>query len=133
MLFADKLLTEAKIQNEESQIGINWYSIFYNFFCLYPTIEIMVLLCVLKLNQVPVQSLILYQPYLFYHICKILAYKKHHPPALLDDVWRLEKIGKDGVFHKRLADCNISTVQDFLRKLVIDPDGLRNVRSIDYS
>lgn len=64
---------------------------------------------------------------------KILAYKKHHPPALLDDVWRLEKIGKDGVFHKRLADCNISTVQDFLRKLVIDPEGLRNVRSIDYS
>ncbi|KAF3322725.1 Calmodulin-binding protein 60 B [Carex littledalei] len=55
------------------------------------------------------------------------SYKKHHPPALLDDVWRLEKIGKDGVFHKRLADCNISTVQDFLRKLVIDPEGLRNL------
>lgn len=80
----------------------------------------------LKLNQIPYQTLILY--FLF-----ILAYKKHHPPALLDDVWRLEKIGKDGVFHKRLADCNISTVQDFLRKLVIDPEGLRNVRNVDYN
>ncbi|CAA2981416.1 calmodulin-binding 60 A [Olea europaea subsp. europaea] len=29
-------------------------------------------------------------------------YKKHHPPFLSDEVWRLEKIGKDGAFHKRL-------------------------------
>ncbi|MBA0678444.1 hypothetical protein Goari_019790, partial [Gossypium aridum] len=29
-------------------------------------------------------------------------YKKHHPPSLSDEVWRLEKIGKDGAFHKRL-------------------------------
>ncbi|WOL06678.1 calmodulin-binding protein 60 D-like [Canna indica] len=52
-------------------------------------------------------------------------YKKHHPPSLTDDVWRLEKIGKDGVFHKRLADNEIVTVQDFLKNFVMDPDKLR--------
>jgi hypothetical protein len=56
------------------------------------------------------------------------VYKKHHPPALPDDVWRLEKIGKDGVFHKKLADFGIHTVQDFLRNLVMDQYGLRSVR-----
>lgn len=55
-------------------------------------------------------------------------YKKHHPPLPGDDVWRLEKIGKDGVFHKKLADNGINTVQDFLRNLVMDQDRLRNVR-----
>ncbi|KAF0902217.1 hypothetical protein E2562_014456 [Oryza meyeriana var. granulata] len=55
------------------------------------------------------------------------VYKKHHPPALSDDVWRLEKIGKDGVFHKKLADFGIHTVQDFLRNLVMDQYGLRSL------
>ncbi|CAN6313086.1 unnamed protein product [Urochloa humidicola] len=55
------------------------------------------------------------------------VYKKHHPPALADDVWRLEKIGKDGVFHKKLADFGIHTVQDFLRNLVMDQYGLRSL------
>ncbi|RLN42206.1 hypothetical protein C2845_PM01G12890 [Panicum miliaceum] len=55
------------------------------------------------------------------------VYKKHHPPALADDVWRLEKIGKDGVFHKKLADFGIHTVQDFLRNLMMDQYGLRSL------
>ncbi|XP_042399498.1 calmodulin-binding protein 60 A-like isoform X2 [Zingiber officinale] len=54
-------------------------------------------------------------------------YKKHHPPSLEDDVWRLEKIGKDGVFHKRLAEYRIVTVQDFLKNFVMDPDKLRQM------
>lgn len=54
-------------------------------------------------------------------------YKKHHPPSFGDDVWRLEKIGKDGVFHKKLAESGINTVQDFLRNLVVDRDRLRNL------
>jgi Calmodulin binding protein-like len=41
-------------------------------------------------------------------------YKKHHPPVLDDEVWRLEKIGKDGAFHKRLKKQNIKTVKDFV-------------------
>ncbi|TQD76938.1 hypothetical protein C1H46_037531 [Malus baccata] len=54
-------------------------------------------------------------------------YKKHHPPSLLDEVWRLEKIGKDGAFHKRLSRENINTVNDFLIQLFINPSRLRNV------
>ncbi|XP_008800271.1 calmodulin-binding protein 60 B [Phoenix dactylifera] len=54
-------------------------------------------------------------------------YKKHYPPALKDDVWRLEKIGKDGSFHKRLNKCGIYTVEDFLRLVVRDPQRLRNI------
>ncbi|XP_009761691.1 calmodulin-binding protein 60 D-like [Nicotiana sylvestris] len=54
-------------------------------------------------------------------------YKKHYPPALNDDVWRLEKIGKDGSFHKRLNKAGIHTVEDFLRLIVRDSQRLRNI------
>ncbi|XP_011043289.1 PREDICTED: uncharacterized protein LOC105138780 isoform X2 [Populus euphratica] len=52
-------------------------------------------------------------------------YKKHYPPALNDEVWRLEKIGKDGSFHKRLTKAGIYSVEDFLRLVVQDPQRLR--------
>ncbi|THU74268.1 hypothetical protein C4D60_Mb04t31590 [Musa balbisiana] len=55
------------------------------------------------------------------------SYKKHHPPALDDAVWRLEKIGKGGKFHNKLAANNINTVQDFLMLLSVDPDRLREI------
>ncbi|KAL6583871.1 hypothetical protein OROMI_003160 [Orobanche minor] len=54
-------------------------------------------------------------------------YKKHYPPSLCDEVWRLEKIGKDGAFHKRLRKERINTVQDFLMLLFLDPTRLRNI------
>ncbi|KAF9617663.1 hypothetical protein IFM89_037806 [Coptis chinensis] len=54
-------------------------------------------------------------------------YKKHYPPALNDDVWRLEKIGKDGSFHKRLNKAGIYSVEDFLRLVVRDSQRLRTV------
>jgi hypothetical protein len=57
------------------------------------------------------------------------VYKKHYPPKLKDEVWRLEKIGKDGSFHKRLNKSGISTVEDFLRLVVRDPQKLRSVSS----
>lgn len=56
-----------------------------------------------------------------------VVYKKHYPPALNDDVWRLEKIGKDGSFHKRLNKNGIFTVEDFLRLVVKDSQKLRTV------
>ncbi|KAF5730098.1 hypothetical protein HS088_TW20G00468 [Tripterygium wilfordii] len=54
-------------------------------------------------------------------------YKKHHPPSLFDEVWRLERIGKDGAFHRRLNHENIKTVKDFLTMLVIDTPRLRHI------
>ncbi|KAK5826990.1 calmodulin-binding protein 60 B-like [Gossypium arboreum] len=54
-------------------------------------------------------------------------YKKHYPPALNDEVWRLEKIGKDGSFHKRLNKAGIFTVEDFLQLVVRDSQRLRNI------
>ena len=54
-------------------------------------------------------------------------YKKHYPPALTDEVWRLEKIGKDGSFHKKLNSAGIVTVEDFLRLVVKDQQRLRNI------
>lgn len=60
------------------------------------------------------------------------VYQKHYPPSLKDQVWRLEKISKDGTFHTRLASIGIHTIKDFLRKLETDPILLRNVRSFDF-
>ncbi|KAE8124901.1 hypothetical protein FH972_019744 [Carpinus fangiana] len=60
-------------------------------------------------------------------------YKKHHPPQLEDEVWRLEKIGKDGAFHKKLAAEGIKTVQDFLKLSVVDPPKLRNILGLGMS
>ena len=54
-------------------------------------------------------------------------YKKHHPPFLEDEVWRLEKIGKDGAFHKRLNRESVRTVKDFLTLLHLDGPRLRKV------
>ncbi|XP_022867595.1 calmodulin-binding protein 60 B-like isoform X2 [Olea europaea var. sylvestris] len=54
-------------------------------------------------------------------------YKKHYPPALNDEVWRLEKIGKDGSFHKRLNNAGILTVEDFLQLVVKDSQKLRTI------
>ncbi|CAK7349692.1 unnamed protein product [Dovyalis caffra] len=54
-------------------------------------------------------------------------YKKHHPPMLHDEVWRLEKIGKDGAFHKKLAAERVNTVQEFLKLSVVDPQKLRRI------
>ncbi|PIA33366.1 hypothetical protein AQUCO_04100054v1, partial [Aquilegia coerulea] len=54
-------------------------------------------------------------------------YKKHHPPLLNDEVWRLEKIGKEGVFHKRLTIEGVNTVQDFMKLWVVEPTRLRTI------
>ncbi|KAJ9559851.1 LOW QUALITY PROTEIN: hypothetical protein OSB04_005011 [Centaurea solstitialis] len=55
------------------------------------------------------------------------SYKKHHPPYLSDEVWRLEKIGKDGAFNKRLHKEDIKTVKDFLVLFFLDPERLLHI------
>lgn len=59
-------------------------------------------------------------------------YKKHYPPALNDEVWRLEKIGKDGSFHRRLNNAGIFTVEDFLRLVIRDSQKLRTVSTCSF-
>ncbi|KAJ1436938.1 hypothetical protein SESBI_03773 [Sesbania bispinosa] len=54
-------------------------------------------------------------------------YKKHYPPALHDEVWRLDRIAKDGALHKKLIQAKILTVEDFLRLLVREPQKLRSI------
>ena len=54
-------------------------------------------------------------------------YKKHHPPSWDDELWRLEKIKKDGPFLKKFNDNGIFKVEDFLRFLVRDSQALRKV------
>ncbi|OAY75165.1 Protein SAR DEFICIENT 1, partial [Ananas comosus] len=58
---------------------------------------------------------------------KITRRMKHHPPYLGDEVWRLEKIGKDGAFHKKLALQHVNTVQDFLKLFEVDRHHLREI------
>ncbi|KAG7019935.1 Protein SAR DEFICIENT 1, partial [Cucurbita argyrosperma subsp. argyrosperma] len=60
-------------------------------------------------------------------------YKKHYPPMLHDEVWRLEKIGKEGVFHKKLSNYNIKTVQEFLKLFTVDPQKLRRILGVGMS
>ncbi|XP_022994180.1 protein SAR DEFICIENT 1-like [Cucurbita maxima] len=60
-------------------------------------------------------------------------YKKHYPPMLHDEVWRLEKIGKEGVFHRRLNDHNIRTVQEFLQLFTVDQQKLRTMLGMGMS
>uniref|UniRef100_A0A0E0MNH2 Uncharacterized protein n=1 Tax=Oryza punctata TaxID=4537 RepID=A0A0E0MNH2_ORYPU len=53
--------------------------------------------------------------------------KKHETPSLNDDVWRLKKISKDGVFHDALKQSGISNVKDFLRLYHTDEPALRKI------
>ncbi|GJN16471.1 hypothetical protein PR202_gb03462 [Eleusine coracana subsp. coracana] len=54
-------------------------------------------------------------------------YKKHYPPSLADNVWRLKNIGKEGPIDKRLESEGIKNVQDFLKLNTINPDKLKTV------
>ncbi|KAF8038866.1 hypothetical protein BT93_B1425 [Corymbia citriodora subsp. variegata] len=53
--------------------------------------------------------------------------KKHHPPSLSDEVWRLEKVAKDGTLQKRMTSRGINTVQDFLQMYEANAPSLRNI------
>ncbi|VAI28491.1 unnamed protein product [Triticum turgidum subsp. durum] len=53
--------------------------------------------------------------------------QKHDIPSLDDDVWRLQKISKDGVFHEALKGSGIFSVKDFLTSYYKDEHTLRKV------
>ncbi|CAA3002653.1 calmodulin-binding 60 A-like isoform X1 [Olea europaea subsp. europaea] len=54
-------------------------------------------------------------------------YKKHEQPSPSDKVWRLTNISKNGARHNRLRENNISTVQEFLSLLSVDPQRLQKI------
>ncbi|CAL4906108.1 unnamed protein product [Urochloa decumbens] len=54
-------------------------------------------------------------------------YKKREIPKLDDEVWRLQKIAKGGVFHEALKRCGIYTVKHFLRLYYKDEKALRQI------
>ncbi|XP_048131489.1 calmodulin-binding protein 60 D-like [Rhodamnia argentea] len=55
------------------------------------------------------------------------SYKKNYPPKSDDEVWRLEKIAKDGKSHKKLRNAGVHKVEDFLMQLFTDSDKLREI------
>ncbi|XP_074557331.1 calmodulin-binding protein 60 C-like [Curcuma longa] len=55
------------------------------------------------------------------------AHGKHHPPGLEDEIWRLESIGKDGPYQKKLNEENIRTVGDFLFSYFKDSKKLQKI------
>ncbi|XP_031371464.1 protein SAR DEFICIENT 1-like isoform X2 [Punica granatum] len=55
------------------------------------------------------------------------SYEKHYPPKLEDEVWRLEKIGKEGNLSMKLASAGVITVQDFLKMSIVNPQPLRRM------
>jgi hypothetical protein len=61
------------------------------------------------------------------HFFPLLVYKKHYPPILTDNIWRLKNIGKDGPIDKRLESEGVKNVQEFLKLNTMDPDKLKNV------
>ncbi|KAG6430396.1 hypothetical protein SASPL_108461 [Salvia splendens] len=58
------------------------------------------------------------------------SYQKLYPPALGDEVWRLEKIAKDGKSHKKLEESGILTVRDFLRHWARDQSRVRSILKV---
>ncbi|XP_039173395.1 calmodulin-binding protein 60 D-like [Eucalyptus grandis] len=53
--------------------------------------------------------------------------QKNYPPKSDDEVWRLEKIAKDGKCHEKLMKVGIHKVEDFLLQLFTDSDKLREI------
>ncbi|KAL8540883.1 hypothetical protein ACS0TY_002213 [Phlomoides rotata] len=58
------------------------------------------------------------------------SYQKHYPPCLDDEVWRLEKIAKDGRSHQKLNESRIYSVGDFLRFYATDHHRLRDILAV---
>lgn len=55
------------------------------------------------------------------------GFEKHYPPMLDDEVWRLEKIGRNGAHHQALTNSGVDTVQKFLQSYFTDEKKLFQV------
>jgi len=57
--------------------------------------------------------------------------EKRHPPGLDDELYRLEEISRDGVYHRRLQDAKIYKVEGFLKALNEDSNKLRRILKME--
>ncbi|TVU49846.1 hypothetical protein EJB05_01184, partial [Eragrostis curvula] len=57
--------------------------------------------------------------------------EKRHPPRLGDELYRLEKIAKDGPYFTRLLESGILTVQGLLKAFNKDPVKLRKILNME--
>ncbi|KAJ1265759.1 hypothetical protein BS78_08G100000 [Paspalum vaginatum] len=57
--------------------------------------------------------------------------EKRHPPRLDDDLYRLEEIARDGVYHKRLLQAKIYKVEGLLKALNEDSNKLRGILKME--
>ncbi|KAK3432108.1 hypothetical protein EUGRSUZ_E04002, partial [Eucalyptus grandis] len=55
------------------------------------------------------------------------AYEKHYPPSCDDEVYRLDRIAKDGKSHEKLKTAGIHKVKDFLLQQRMDSKNLREI------
>ncbi|KAL5205611.1 hypothetical protein ABZP36_033820 [Zizania latifolia] len=55
---------------------------------------------------------------------RVEGFEKHYPPKLEDEVWRLERIGRNGAYHKALSNSGVDTVQKFLQSYVMNENKL---------
>lgn len=53
--------------------------------------------------------------------------KKHKTPSLGDEIWRLNKIARDGKRHKKLVASGIQTVNDLLLQYAMNPSNIRKL------
>jgi predicted metalloprotease len=66
--------------------------------------------------------------HLFHMLLKFAVYKKREIPSADDELWRLKRIRKNGIFQKALEQNGIFSVKDLLRRYHKDENALRNVR-----
>ncbi|CAN6356461.1 unnamed protein product [Urochloa humidicola] len=57
--------------------------------------------------------------------------EKRHPPRLDDELYRLEEISRDGVYHRRLKEAKIYKVEGLLKVLNEDHNKLRKILKME--
>lgn len=56
---------------------------------------------------------------------RVEGFEKHYPPLLGDEVWRLEKIARNGAYHQALSNSGIETVQELLQSYIKNEEMLK--------
>ena len=63
-----------------------------------------------------------------YHALSLSASQKCDRPLLVDKIWRLRNIRKNGQYCRKLNEKGVETVQEFLQAYNLDAHSLQKVR-----